>query len=301
MAANSDIKTVIALGFFDGVHRGHGRLIEMAKQRAAELGAEPAVLSFDVSPESVITGRKVPLISSNSIREDIVKNVYGVDRTIFYHFDTQTMAMPWSDFIDSLVQRFSAIHFVIGHDFHCGYKGQGSPQRISEYCREKGLGCDIIPKVTVDGITVSSTYIRELISQGDIQRANFFLGHAYTIAGIVQDGHKNGRKMGTPTINLICQPELLLPPHGVYITKVRLPQIEKSAVTNVGVRPTLGGKDEVSVESYILDFSGDLYGQYVSVDFYDFIRPEKKFSDTQQLREQILNDAETTRHFFKCR
>ncbi len=301
MTATLDTKTVIALGFFDGVHRGHGQLINMAKQRALELGAAPAVLSFDVSPESIITGRKVPLISSNEIRKDIVKTVYGVDKVIFYHFDEKIMAMPWSDFIDSLIERFSAVHFVIGHDFHCGYKGQGSPQRISEYCKQKGLGCDIIPKFTIDDITVSSTYIREMIAKGDIQRANFFLGHAYTIAGIVQNGHKNGRKMGTPTINLRCEPELILPAHGVYVTKVRLPEVEKLAVTNVGVRPTLGGKDEVSVESYILDFAGDLYGQYVSVDFYSFIRPEKKFSDIEQLRSQILNDAEDTRHFFRCR
>ncbi|MEG0875865.1 MAG: bifunctional riboflavin kinase/FAD synthetase [Oscillospiraceae bacterium] len=298
MSADTE-KTVIALGFFDGVHKGHAQLINMAKQRARERSATPAVLSFDVSPESVISGHRVPLIGSTETRADIISRVYGVDTVLFYHFDKKIMAMPWRDFISSLISKFAAVHLVIGHDFHCGYKGEGNPALISEYCASLGIGCDIIPKFSLDGITVSSTYIRSLISEGNIERANYFLGHPFTFTGTVKDGHKVGRRIGSPTTNLSCDPELLLPPYGVYVTRVLLDSGALAAVTNVGVRPTFGTSDNVSVESYILDFNGDLYGQFVRVEFYKFLRPEIKFENPQLLREQIEKDTQATREFFK--
>ena len=291
----SNNKAVIALGFFDGVHRGHAQLINMAKQRAAELKAQPAVLSFDASPESVITGHQVPLIGSMETRADIVRRVYGVEKVIFYHFDRKIMAMPWKEFIDSLVYEFKAIHFVIGHDFHCGYKGEGNPDRISAYCSELGVGCDIIPKFTLDDITVSSTYIRGLIAGGDIERANYFLGHPYIFSGEVTAGHKVGRSLGTPTINLKCPQDLILPANGVYATRVLLDEKTLPAVTNVGVRPTFDDKDELCMETHILDFNGNLYGKHVTIEFYKFIRSEKRFSDPQKLKEQIAKDAELAR------
>ena len=288
---------VIALGFFDGVHRGHAQLIEMAKKRAAERGAEPAVLSFDASPMSVVTGKNVPLIGNIASREDTIRRLFGVEKVIIYHFDKEIMAMPWRDFIDSLVHQFSAVHFVIGHDFHCGYKGEGNPERISQYCEELGLGCDVIPKYTVDGITVSSTYIRGLIAEGDIRRANLFLGHPYSVTGTVADGRKVGRKLGTPTINLGFDPEMVLPAKGVYATRVVLDgNTVLPAVTNVGIRPTFGDGSQVSVDSFFLDFSGDLYGTFVRVDFYEFIRPERKFEGPNELSAQIHADAETARN-----
>ncbi len=294
-AEPSSNKAVIALGFFDGVHRGHAQLINMANKRAQELGAQPAVLSFDASPESVITGHQVPLIGSMETRTDIVRRIYGVEKVIFYHFDRKIMAMPWKDFINSLVMEFKAVHFVIGHDFHCGYKGEGNPERISAYCEEIGLGCDIIPKFTLDGITVSSTYIRGLIAGGDIERANYFLGHPYIFSGMVTSGHKVGRSLGTPTINLKCPQDLILPANGVYATCVLVDGKKLPSVTNVGVRPTFDDKDELGVETYILDFSGNLYGKHVTVEFYKFLRSEKKFSDPQKLKEQIEKDAQQAR------
>lgn len=298
MTAEKEKQTVIALGFFDGVHRGHGQLINMAKKRAEELSAVPAVLSFDVSPESVIKSKNVPLISSTDARADTIRRFYGVERVIFYHFDKRVMSMPWRDFIDSLAESFHAVHFVIGHDFNCGFRGEGTPERILEYCGQLGLGCDVIPKFTIEDITVSSTYIRSLISEGNIERANYFLGHPYTIVGRVAEGFKMGRRLGTPTINIHCEPELILPPFGVYATKVLLDEGEKIAVTNVGVRPTFGGETAVSVESYILDYDGDLYGQFVRVDFYTFLRPERKFDSSEELKAEIERNIAQTRQFF---
>ena len=300
MSANTQIKSVIALGFFDGVHRGHAELIKTAKQRAKELNAEAAVLSFDVSPEAVITGHSVPLIGSINTRADLVRRYFGVDNVIIYHFDKKTMEMPWQDFIDSLIEKYSAAHLVIGHDFHCGYKGQGNPQRIFEYCAKIGIGCDVIPKFTLDGITVSSTYIRELIASGDIDRANYFMGHPFVFAGTVRDGRKVGRKLGTPTINLDGDDEsLVLPARGVYATKVLLDGGEKPAVTNIGVRPTFGENEKLTVETYILDYDGDLYGKYIRIEFFKFLRGEKKFESTEELSAQIARDVEETKEVFK--
>ena len=299
MSANPENKTVIALGFFDGVHRGHARLIEMAKRRAVELNAAPAVLSFDVSPESVITGHSVPLIGSVRTRSDIIRRLFKVEDVIIYHFDKKTMEMPWQDFINSLIEKYSAAHIVIGHDFHCGYKGEGNPERIFTYCAKIGIGCDIIPKFTLDGITVSSTFIRELIISGEIERANYFLGHPFVFGGTVRDGRKVGRKLGTPTINLDGDDEsLVMPARGVYATKVFLESGDKLAVTNVGVRPTFGESEKVSIETYILDYDGDLYGEYVRVGFYKFLRAEKKFESPAELSAQIARDIEETRAVF---
>jgi len=300
MSANTKNKAVIALGFFDGVHRGHAELIKMAKLRAEEIGAIPSVLSFDVSPESVIAGHSVPLIGSTETRTYIVRRYFGVEQVIICHFDKTTMEMPWQKFIDSLIQKYAAAHLVIGHDFRCGFKGEGEPVKISEYCKKIGIGCDVIPKYTLDGITVSSTYIRELILNGDIEKANYFLGHPYIFSGTVMDGFKVGRRLGTPTINLEGDdPSLIIPARGVYATKVMLDDTEKPAVTNVGTRPTFSENDKVSIESYILDYDGDLYGKYVRVEFYKYLRPEKKFDSAELLSKQIAKDTEEARQLFK--
>lgn len=299
MSANSANRTVIALGFFDGVHRGHAQLIQMAKERARELDAAPAVLSFDVSPESVITGRRVPLIGSVRTREELVRRLFGVEQFIVCHFDQHMMEMPWQDFIDSLIARYAAVHLVIGHDFHCGHKGQGNPDRISAYCRERGLGCDVISKFSVDGITVSSSYIRELVGAGEIVRANLFLGHPFIYAGTVQDGRKFGRKLGTPTINLDGDDDsLILPARGVYVSCVLLDSSELPAVTNVGIRPTFDDGDKPSVETYILDYSGDLYGEYVRIAFHQRLRDELRFDSAEALAAQISEDVGRTRAYF---
>lgn len=295
MSANTETKFVIALGFFDGVHRGHAELIKLAKQRAGERGAAPAVLSFDVSPETVITGSQVPLISSMELREYLVHKFFGVEKVIFYHFDKKVMAMDWRDFIDSLVHEFSAVHFVIGHDFSCGYKGEGRADKISAYCEEKGIGCDVVPKVMLNDITVSSTYIRGLIAGGNVERAAEFLGHPYIFSGTVSNGRKVGRNLGAPTINLSCPPELILPANGVYATRVLVDGRALPAVTNVGNRPTFDDGDELSVESFILDFKGNLYNKSVLVEFVGFIRYERQFDNAELLKSQIEKDAAAAR------
>lgn len=293
-------KTVIALGFFDGVHRGHGALLRKAAERAEELNAAPAVFTFDRSPKEFVTGKPVLLINSNDDRRDIIRRVYGIQRVIFAPFDREMMTMPWQDFItELLVKQYGAVHLVAGHDYRFGHKNEGTVERLREKCRELGLGCDIIPKVELEGITVSSTYIRTLLEQGDVERAALFLGHPHCLSQTVRHGQRLGRTIGIPTVNLAVPAHVLTPERGVYITRAFLPDGRSCpGVTNVGTRPTVTEGDTVSVETYLLGFDGDLYGQTVRLDFYKRLRGEVKFQSLEALRQEILRNVAETEAYF---
>lgn len=169
----NDTKRVIALGFFDGVHTGHGALLSRVREKAAALEAVPTAFTFDAHPGSRITGAVTPLINSAADRADLMRRLYGIREIIVAHFDSM-MRMPWEDFItEYLVKEQGAVHVVAGHDFHFGYKGEGNPRRLAEKCAALGVGCDIIPKIEKEGITISSTYIRTLIAQGEMGRRIF--------------------------------------------------------------------------------------------------------------------------------
>ena len=309
---NQNRKIVIALGFFDGVHLGHGALLRRVVERAAELGAVPAAVTFDNHPENVISGQaRVPLINAPVDRSALMDRLYGIRQVLFIHFGQTMMHMDWRDFVtEFLVKKHGAVHLVAGHDFRFGYRGLGNPQRLLELCGELGIGCDIIPKVELDGVTVSSTYIRALIAQGDMERAGRFLGHPHVLSGTVVHGAELGRKLGTPTANLTVPAGVLPPAFGVYASRVWvLPEYPDRwhclpgagpylAVTNVGVRPTVSDVHTVSVEPWILDFDGDLYGRTVRIEFYRQLRPERKFASVEDLRAAILENARETRSYF---
>ena len=287
-------KTVVALGFFDGIHIGHGALFEKTRQRALELKAEPAVLTFDNHPDNFVKHERVELISSATDRMYIIRRFYGIQNVFFLHFNDATMRMHWRDFIERIIETYGAVHFVVGHDFCFGYKGEGTAEVLRQYCLEHCLSCDIISPVIRDGIVVSSTYIRSLLLNGEIERANTFLGHQYLITDIIRTGFRIGRTIEAPTINMTLEENVLVPRYGVYATKVLISGAERMAVTNVGMRPTFNG-DRVTVETNILDFDGDLYGQNACVEFYSFIRPERRFNSVEELQEQIRYDAKKAR------
>lgn len=294
------MRRVVALGFFDGVHLGHAALLNLAVQRAKELDAIPSAISFDVHPETLTHGRSVPLICSNEGRQSLMSRLYGIHDVILIHFNYDTMNMPWEQFLDSLVQGFGAVHFVVGYDFRFGQKGRGNVEKIGLYCRSHGLSYDVVPAVSVGGLRVSSTEIRGLLQTGRMDLANEMLGHPYELSDVVRHGYKLGTKMGTPTVNMRIDRDMLVPRHGVYATKVYLEDGRIfPGVTNIGVRPTVSGSDSVTVETFILDFSGDLYESNIRVEFFHFIRPERKFENVEALQQQILKDADTAREYFK--
>ncbi len=295
-------KRVIALGFFDGVHRGHGALLETVVRKAKELGATASAFTFDRSPTAAITGQVVPLLSSVEDRAWLMRTCYGIQEVIVSSFDGM-MRMDWRDFItEYLVKELGVVHVVAGHDFHFGYMGKGNPQRLQETCAQLGIGCDIIGKVELEDITISSTYIRTLIAQGEMDRAVEFLGHPHVLTNRVTHGKKIGSSsLGFPTVNLQIPSPVIIPAFGVYATQVSVAGQRYAAVTNVGVRPTVEDNDgRVTVEGFILDFSGDLYGQELRMEFYHRIREERKFSSFQALSDEIRRNAQQTRDYFQA-
>lgn len=293
--------TVIALGFFDGVHLGHGALLRRAAERARELHAHSAVFTFDRPPKEVVTGKPVYLINSTEDRRDLIERLYGIERVIFAPFDDNMMHCTWQDFITELLVRGNgAVHLVAGHDHRFGYKNEGTPALLQEKCREIGIGCDIIPEVKRGDVTVSSTYIRKLVEAGDMDRAAEFLGHRHCLSRTVCHGQRFGRTIGIPTVNLTVPQHVLVPARGVYMTRVFLPDNTSFAgVTNVGVRPTVSRTGDVTVETFLLDFDGDLYGKKIRLEFYRRLRDEICFPSPQALKEQIGLDIAQTRAFFK--
>lgn len=291
---------VIALGFFDGVHLGHGALLRRAAEEAALRGCTPAVFTFDRPPKEVVTGVPCPLINSPEDRRDLVRRLYRIQDVLMVPFDREMMTTPWDDFIVRiLVGRYHAVHLVAGHDHHFGHRNQGTPELLAQKCAQLGLGCDIIPKVEQEGITVSSTYIRTLVAQGEIERANEFLGHPYTLSDRVSHGKKLGTILGFPTVNLKLKEHVLSPAKGVYATKVILENGDVHlAVTNVGTRPTVDDGDQLTIEGFILDFHGDLYGQKIQMEFYKYLREERKFPSFEALTAEVMRNAQQTRDYF---
>lgn len=299
----SNTKRVIALGFFDGVHTGHAALLRRAVERAQDCCAVAAAFTFDRSPAAAITGEQVPLLSTVEDRAWLMRSCCGIQEVVVSNFDGM-MRMNWEQFITQyLVEELGVTHVVAGHDFHFGYMGKGNPSRLADKCAQLGVGCDIIQKVEQDGITVSSTYIRSLIAQGEMERAVEFLGHPHTLTGRVAHGKKLGSgSLGFPTVNLHIPEGIIVPAFGVYTTQITVDGQRYAAVTNVGVRPTVQDHDNrVTVEGFLLDFSGDLYGKAIRVEFYHRLRGEIKFPSLQALSGEIRRNAEQTRAYFQER
>jgi riboflavin kinase/FMN adenylyltransferase len=289
----------IALGFFDGVHLGHKALMDRAVMRARQIGGTSAVFSFDRHPASVLTGQNVPLLTADADRREELCRLGGVDEVILGRFDHAMQQMDWRDFIHKLlIGKYNARYIISGHNNRFGYRGLGTPEGMAEECYKAGIGYDCIADVKVDGVVVSSTYIRGLIAAGEMERAAKFLGHPYTITGTVVHGRAVGRKLGVPTVNLRIPPEIAMPPFGIYATRVRVGDKSYLAATNIGVRPTFADSDEPTIEPHLLDFTGDLYGRVISVELHRFLREEKRFESPDALKEAIEADIAHTRAYF---
>ena len=294
---------VIALGFFDGVHLGHAALLRLTRRRADELGIPAAVLTFDSHPDTLVYHQPVPLINTLEDRKYLMEEKFSMDEVILAHFDRAMMEMPWEAFVeDYLLGELEAKHVVCGHDFSFGYRGQGTPDKLRRLCAQRGVGVNVVDKVSLGGITVSSTHIRQLIRQGDMEAAAQMLGHRHFLSGEVLHGKELGRRLGFPTANLALPEGLIAPAYGVYATLVTLPDgSAHPAVTNVGVRPTVHDQLGRLVEAWILDCTAELYGETIRVEFFTRLRGEKKFDSLEALREEVLRNADETRAFFQNR
>lgn len=286
------------IGFFDGVHCGHRYLIGRVIDEARADGLASMVITFARHPRQVIDTHYVPrLLSTPEMKIERLAET-GIDRCTVLDFDRRMAALTAREFmIHILSSRLNVRKLIIGYDNRFGHDRSES---IDDYCTYgRTLGIEVVESrgITVDGIRVSSSVIRNAIERGDLTEANRCLGYAYTLSAHVSHGFRNGHRLGFPTANLdmdeVCQ---LLPQIGVYATRVRVEgECElHPAMTSVGTRPTFDGT-RLSVETYILDFDADLYGRKIEVAFLKRIRGEKKFADLQQLRTQMADDERCIR------
>lgn len=294
-------RRVIALGFFDGVHLGHAALLRTVQARSRALGATASVLSFDVHPSALLTGRSVLLLNSPEDRVWLLKEHWGMEEVLLAHFDETMMHQPWEDFIErTLVRELGAVHVVAGHDYHFGDKGAGDAEKLQKKCAQLGVGCDIVGMVELDGQQIHSTLIRGLLKEGRCEEAARYLGHPHLLSGEVRRGKGLGHTLGFPTVNLRFPKGVLVPAHGVYAARVHTRERCCIAAANIGVRPTVERSGGVNLEAFLLDFQGDLYDQRLRVELYHRIRGEKKFPDVEALTAEVLRNAEQVRRYFKA-
>jgi len=290
-------KTIYALGFFDGVHLGHAALLKECRALADSLGCKAGVVTFTSHPDALVKGTTPTLINTQADRRSLL-NAFLVDTVVELPFDRALMQMPWQAFFCLLTEDYNAAGLVCGEDFRFGNRGEGTAEKLKALCEEKGIPCIVVPEQKLEGITVSSTHIRSLLENGEIKQANRFLGHPHILSGEVIAGRKLGRTLGIPTANLALPEELVKLPHGVYACKALVEGQQYLAVTNIGNRPTVDGH-HTTVEPWLLDFDGDLYGKTITLEFYDFLRPEKKFDSLEALKAEIEKNALQTRKFFE--
>ena len=276
---------VVALGFFDGVHRGHQDILSTTARLAREKGMEAAAVTFESHPRAYVRGRAPDMINTFPSRCDLLKQA-GAELVIALPFDRQMAETTPTAFAEMLRDRYRAAVVVCGNNFRFGRNAAGKPEDLAAF----GLETHVVPPVLFGGRVVSSTYIRESVRDGKVGRAKQLLGRPFFLEGPIVGGFQVGRTLGYPTINIRVENGILMPHRGVYVSRVTVDGQSFQAVTNVGTRPTFTDADIVSVESHLLDFSGDIYGHEAQVDFLKFLRPERSFRDGDALRAQIAKD-----------
>lgn len=284
---NNVESTVIALGNFDGVHKGHIELIKRAVADAEVTGVKSAVFTFSNHPRNFIAGKNaIKNIITNDAKIEIIESL-GVDYLFNIPFDNKILNMEPDDFIEDLViKRMKAAVLYCGFNYHYGKQAKGSTETLIHEAENHGFEVNVLEPYIVDGNLVSSTLIRSLIADGKVKECYKYLGRHYFTKGIVQVGNKIGRTIGFPTSNIVIDDSMVWPSHGVYITNCYYDGQKYHAVTNVGIRPTIGDNRKV-VETHMFDFNETIYEDQIKVEFLEKIRDEQKFESKDELKERI--------------
>lgn len=295
--ANITEQTCVTIGKFDGVHRGHARILEEL-MKAKEQGFKTVVFTFEPSPFEFFTGNKQTELTTREEKRILFERL-GIDYLWEFPFDEETANTEPEIFIkEILLKQLHAVRIVAGPDLSFGKKGRGNALLLKEYLHKTQLEEDctlqIVDKVRYDGEIISSTAIREFLQKGELWMANEMLGRAYSFCGEVLHGRKLGSQMGFPTVNVLPENHKAFPPFGVYYSKVRLldetQEVVYLAITNIGRKPTISSREAIGVETYLYDFDGDLYGKRIEVSLCEFKRPEQKFEDIEALKVQLQKD-----------
>lgn len=307
-AAGRFQNAAVTVGNFDGVHLGHRRLIDQVKARARQMGGPAVALTFWPHPARVLAPALAPRLITSRLRRRELLEAAGIEVLIEQPFDRDFAAETPAEFASALLDRVGARGIVVGYDFTYGKARGGNSGTLRLACEERGASLDVVPAVTIDGLVVSSTKVREFVLAGKTAAATSLLGRPFDMQGTVVRGAGRGRTIGVPTANIAPETDEgqttpLVPGLGVYATRVWLPDgSEAMGACNVGLNPTFQpevatGPDSqvVSIEVHLLDRSLDLYGQTLRVAFVEWLRPERRFANVPSLVEQIHHDIEDTR------
>lgn len=290
----------LALGNFDGLHMAHRRIIRRTCSLAQQAGGKCAVFLFDPHPVTRLYPEKeFLLLSSVKMRAEGLAQM-GIDYLIVEDFNEKVAALsPFRFVADYLVNNFSVTGVVIGFDYTFGRGGRGTPVHLLKWGERFNFSVEVVPPVVINNEVVSSSLIRELLARGEVKDAAYYLGEYFKISGQVVRGDGRGRLLGFPTANLDLPEGLLLPAKGIYLCSVNFRGERYFALTNIGSRPTFHRDNKVSVEAFMLDYSGDLYGEELTVSFLHRIRREFTFADANSLVEQIRRDEKKARELIR--
>jgi len=298
---------VLSIGVFDGVHLGHQHLLAQVVSEARRLGAIPAALTFDPRPEEVLShGVAGGYLTDLHERAALIGQL-GIKVCAYLHFDAQLARTPAAEFMERVRRHLPLVQLWVGPDFALGSRREGNIARLTELGSSLGFSVHTVPPYELRGEVVSSTAIRRELARGDVVRASEMLGRCYSLTGPVITGDRRGRQLGFPTANLGYDPKRALPADGVYAAWVTLLEAERRkvsvadaaskrhpAVLSIGVRPTFGGGRR-TIESFLLDFQGDLYGKRMTIHFVERLRPELKFAGPSELVTQMQLDVAAAR------
>ncbi|MGB9678622.1 MAG: bifunctional riboflavin kinase/FAD synthetase [Thermoanaerobacteraceae bacterium] len=280
----------VALGNFDGIHLGHQKLIKKAVEMSKLRELKSAVFTFKQHTSQILRPeKKINLITTLRKKIEILSN-YNIDYGIFFNFTKEFSRIMPDDYInDILIKKLNSKIIIAGEDYRFGYKGTGNINTLQKYADKGKFDLIVINKVKVDGIVVSSSYIRGLIKSGNVETASKYLGRYFNLEGIVIKGKQIGRQLGFPTVNIKIDNNIILPQYGVYVTRIKISNKYYLGVTNIGDNPTFN-QDSVTIESFIIDFSSEIYNEFIEIEFISKIRNEIKFKDIESLKIQIQKD-----------
>ncbi|SHH18574.1 bifunctional riboflavin kinase/FAD synthetase [Clostridium grantii] len=283
--------TVVALGNFDGIHLGHMELIKKAIELSKELKVKSMVYTFENHPLSVINKEMTPkLILSNESKNTILESL-GIDIVNYAEFNNKIMNLPPEVFIEKLKYHFNIKGLVVGFNFRFGYKNLGDVNLLTDICKKEGIKLKVVDSISLENQVVSSSIIRNLISEGLLIKANQMLNYVFFLPGVVVHGNQIGRTINFPTINLDYHRNLLIPKGGVYFTAVRVNNKIYKGITNIGYNPTVLNK-KFSIETFILNFDEDVYNKNVKIYFIERFRDEIKFDSLTKLAQQLSLDKD---------
>jgi len=293
-------RPVLTIGNFDGVHLGHLALFDKVKERARTLDGLSAVMTFDPHPAKVMKPDKTPLLITSTLQKvDLIQRA-GIDVVFCLPFDRDFALVSAEDFVEKiLVKQIGVAELVVGHDYNFGYQRKGDTQLLKEFGERLGFRVWVLDPVRTDDTIISSTSIRTLLQEGRIRETRRLLGRDYRISGKVIEGKNRGdRVLGFATANLDITDELI-PKPGTYVVRVLVDDQVLQGLTHIGYNPTFHNK-ELSVETHILDFSGNVLGKTVSIEFIERLRDEKRFDSPQMLSQQISRDIAAARDIFRA-